>query len=219
MARRFAMLLFLLCIVGGGMSAATAADPTNEPVGARPATNAVLPSQPDAVTVVFLKEAKGPAYVVVEDAHGKDIAVGTPRLVSTNLAIQLGPDVPNGVYTVKFRIQGTSGPEGGSYQFAIGGGDFTIKGFDHWGGYSEIPKSLALPGDAASAAAEATPTPTPDDASATPDSDTNGSDAPNSSSDDDGLPWWVWPLGALGLGAVGAVVIAVRRRTRTPEGS
>lgn len=196
---------------------------TNNPIALDPFVHEKVGAQPDAVTIAFLDLVKPKAYIVVEDPAGANVAVGDPRLESTNMSVRLKPGLPNGTYTVKYRVEGSNGPEGGAYQFAIGSGDFTIKSIDTWGGYKDIPKALQLPGDTADEAkanaSPSTPTPTPTTASSEPTASgqTAGPDSTKNtaSTDADGTTWWPWVAGAGVLVLAALLLAAARRRSQS----
>lgn len=193
-------------------TAAHAAEPTNPAVVARPAPNAELDAQPDAVTVAFLSHPGDPAKIVVEDANGRSVASASPRVVSTNIIIQTDGDLGPGTYTVKYRVQGKDGPEGGSYQFAVGQGDFDAIGFSTWVGPAQMPKALALPQDSATGPTPSAGTDGGSDLGTGSASLPDGEAAAADSSDAATTTWWPWVLLAGAVAAVGAVVVVARRR-------
>lgn len=200
--------------------ASPAAAVTNAPVALDPYIHEERKAQPDAVTIVFKDLVKPKAYIVVENSAGKNVALGAPRLESTNLSVQLMTGQPDGTYTVKYRIEGTNGPEGGAYQFSIGSGDYTIKGLDTWGGYKAIPKPLRLPGDdadeikARATPPTATPSPLPEP---TPTALTDDKAASGKGDGDPSVLPWAIGVAALILAAVGGVI--ARRRSTAAGGN
>jgi len=210
-----------------GVGVPGAASARNEPISTHPALDSRVDVQPDAVTMAFTKPVGDPVYLVVEDSKGAQVVTGTPRVVSTSVSIRLAGDLPDGVYTVRYRVEGDNGPEGGSYQFGIGGaGSFSITGIEQWGGFKEIPEPLALPGDKESAAAAegATPTAPPpttstpsDGPSSTASADAGHDNQAVSAEDHNSSPWW-WLIAAIvvvGLG--GGAAVLYRRRSSTED--
>lgn len=212
-----AIALAAAAIVASPASALAA----NDPVATRPAVHERLTSAPDAVTVAFTEPVGDVGYVVVEDSKGVEVAAEVPTIVSTNVAVDLTAPMAPGVYTVKFRVEGPRGPEGGSYQFAVGdAGKFGFDGVRQWIGYSAVPPVLALPGDDAAAAAQRTadeqsksqPSATPTVPGSSQAPSASRSDAVDlAPASDTGFPWWT----ALLVGAVAvasATAMVVRRR-------
>jgi len=209
----------LMCVMPVG--AAHAAEPDNPAVVARPAANAELDAQPDAVTVAFLSNPKKPSRIVVEDADGRDVTAGEPRLVSTNLMIPMAAGLGPGTYTVKYRIEGPNGPEGGSYQFAIGEGDFDVVGFSTWVGPKAVPKDLAVPEDDATAGPSVGTSgeSSSDDATVGTETTALGGSGGILAGDltDDGTtadvsPWWPWVAAGIGAGLTVLLLWWLRRR-------
>ena len=135
----------------------------NNPIAASPAVRDTVAQAPASVTLAMKNAVKGPAVISVTGPDGKLVSEPSTTILSTNIAVDLATGLAKGTYTVKYRIEGPDGPEGGTYQFAYGSGKFSVKGITTWGGYKEIPKPLRLKDDdkrEAAAAASATPTPT-----------------------------------------------------------
>ncbi|MDQ3158045.1 MAG: copper resistance protein CopC [Actinomycetota bacterium] len=191
------------------------AEARNNPIAASPAVRQTVAQAPSSVTLAMKNAVKGPAVISVTGPDGKVVSQPATTILSTNIAVDLNTGLAKGTYTVKYRIEGPDGPEGGTYQFAYGSGKFSVKGITTWGGYKEIPKPLRLKDDdkRAAAAASATPTPTPTEptptATAPTDDATEGAAATN---DDSSLvssatehPLWL----AAGLAAIAGALLAL----------
>lgn len=170
-----------MVIVSGAFAAP--AEARNNPIAASPAVHQTVSQAPASVTLAMKNAVTGPAVISVTGPGGKVVSEPHTTILATNIAVDLSYGLAKGTYTVKYRIEGPNGPEGGTYQFAYGSGSFSVKGITTWGGYKQIPKPLRLDGDAKKAAASATPTPTEPTPSATAPSDQRTQGAPST---DDG---------------------------------
>lgn len=194
---------------------AAPAEAGNNPIAASPAVHQTVSQAPASVTLAMKNPVKGPAVISVTGPGGTVVSSPPTTILSTNIAVDLKPGLAKGTYTVKYRIEGPAGPEGGTYQFAYGSGSFTVKGIATWEGYKEIPKPLRLKDDdkRAAAAASATPTPTePTGTAPTATAPTDQATPGTASSDDDSLvsnvtdhPFWL----TAGLAAIAAALLAL----------
>jgi len=189
---------------------AAPAEAHNNPIAANPAVRKTVSQAPSSVTLAMKNAVKGPAVISVTGPDGRVVSEPHTTILATNIAVDLTHGLAKGTYTVKYRIEGPGGPEGGTYQFAYGSGSFSVKGIKTWGGYKEIPKPLRLKGDAEreAAAASATPTPTDKTPSATAPTDQatpGGSDNNSLVSSATEHPIWL----AGGLAAIIAALLAL----------
>lgn len=187
----------------------------NNPIAASPAVRDTVAQAPASVTLAMKNAVKGPALISVTGPDGKVVSEPSTTILSTNIAVDLATGLARGTYTVKYRIEGPDGPEGGTYQFAYGRGKFSVKGITTWGGYKEIPKPLRLKDDdkrAAAAAASATPTPSSTEPTPTATAPTDRTTEGAASADDNSLvssatehPLWL----AAGLAAIVGALLAL----------
>jgi len=161
---------------------AAPAEARNYPIAASPAVHQRVSQAPASVTLAMKNAVTGPAVISVTGPAGKVVSEPHTTILATNIAVDLAYGLAKGTYTVKYRIEGPNGPEGGTYQFAYGSGSFSVKGITTWVGYKQIPKPLRLDGDSRKAAASATPTPTQPTPSATTPSDQRAQGAPSDGS-------------------------------------
>lgn len=210
----FCRILVVAALVSFTGAFGAPAQARNNPIAASPAVRDTVPQAPASVTLAMKNAVKGPAVISVTGPDGKVVSEPSTTILSTNIAVDLATGLARGTYTVKYRIEGPDGPEGGTYQFAYGSGKFSVKGITTWGGYKEIPKPLRLKGDDKRAAAAASATPTPSSTEPTPtvtaptDRTTEGA----ASTDDNSLvssatehPLWL----AAGLAALVGVLLAL----------
>lgn len=213
--RAVRFLLSLAAAVAFCMTTAVAAVADNDVVITRPLAGERLDARPDAVTVVLTEPFQGTARLAVQADDGTTVSIEPAKVVSTNIAVQLPPDLAPGVYTVTFRTDTGRGPEGGRYQFAYqSSSPMTIDGVSRWRDYENIPEIVAEPGDAA--AADGSRTNESESTPATPSADPSGTaDTPaatESPSGSAGATWW-WPvIGAVVLVLGGVWFVWARRR-------
>lgn len=187
----------------------------NNPVAASPAVHQTVGQAPSSVTLAMKEPVKGPAVIKVTGPDGKVVSEPATTILATNIAVDLSVGLTRGTYTVKYRIEGPKGPEGGTYQFAYGSGTFSVKGIETWDGYKEIPKALRLKDDAErEKAAEETPA-TESPATSEPTDAVTPSDEDTKNASDEGAITgrWIWfaTAAAVGLLAVGSAIFARRR--------
>ncbi|PSL08246.1 hypothetical protein CLV30_101216 [Haloactinopolyspora alba] len=194
-------------------------------VGASPADGATVARAPEAVELTFNNAIQNRfAQIAVLDADGGSHQQGEPR-VSGPTVTQPVDDLPNGAYTISYRIVSSDGhPVSGTTTFTVAGsggatdggaGDATTPGTPDPGTTAD-----ATPDDPDRPATGTTPAPTSGStsapASAPPEQDT--SDAAGTGSDDDGPGPLVVALVIVGAAAViaGIAYVAVGgRRTDT----
>ncbi|MEV4118787.1 copper resistance CopC family protein [Micromonospora sp. NPDC049645] len=86
-----------------------------------PARDAALPAAPTEVSLEFSARLD-PAFatVVVTDAAKRRVPTGVPVVVDTTSTISVTGRLPNGTYTVAYRVVSTDGhPLQGSYPFSV----------------------------------------------------------------------------------------------------
>ena len=134
-----------------------------------PQRHAEIDLQPGWVTLVFRSEANAKlAKVLVLDASGANVTVGSLIVEGTNVTTQLNLDLPTGTYTVLYRTSGSDKKvRGGSYQFAYGKGNWTSEQKEVWIGKAEQPPVLDNPDPNATTTATPTESAPPTD-TATP---------------------------------------------------
>lgn len=99
---------------------------------------------PGAVTLVFEGEVDDEvAKVLVLDSKGDNVTAGPLIVETTNVTTQLEDGLPEGTYTVHYRVDGSGGePRGGAFQFSYGGGSFTDLPDASWTGSANEPAIL-----------------------------------------------------------------------------
>jgi len=123
MKRLFAALGIASVIVVGGAGTASAHALL---ASSDPANGAVLPNAPTSVRMTF---TEGPdprlSTVLVLDAGGTKLAVGPPTLQPPRtLSVSMPADMPEGVYTVSWRVVSTEDGHvtAGAFAFGVGAG-------------------------------------------------------------------------------------------------
>lgn len=209
-------MIVVAALMTGFSALAAPAEARNNPIAASPSVRQTVAQAPASVTLAMKEAVKGPAVISVTGPDGKVVSQPTTTILATNIAVDLNTGLARGTYTVKYRIEGPKGPEGGTYQFAYGSGTFSVKDISMWDGYREIPKPLRLDGDderekaSVTPSTESTPTAEPSDDVPTSEEDTKG--ASNAYSTPGG--WIFWPVAAAAalLAATGAAIFVRRRR-------
>ncbi|TMQ96190.1 copper resistance protein CopC [Actinomadura soli] len=139
---------------------------------------------PSQIVLTYSETVRLPR-VVLTDASGKEHQAGTPKAVDNKVTQPVGGALPNGKYTVGWRVVSVDGhPVSGSYKFTVEGSP---------------SGSTALPDAASSQAAAPAPSPSPSNAASSEDSS-------------GGLSGWLWiGLIALVVAAAGGAVAWFRR--------
>jgi methionine-rich copper-binding protein CopC len=136
-----ALLLAYVGVCAGALPAQAAAGAlvTSDPEGGQQ-----LDQAPGWVTLAFDgKVDDSVAKVLVLDAKGTNVTSGPLVVEATNVTTQLKDDLPKGVYTVHYRVNGAKGqPRGGAFQFAYGSGTFSDLPDKSWSGSAEEPEIL-----------------------------------------------------------------------------
>jgi len=103
---------------------------------------------PGGVSLSFDHVIKdGAAKILILDTAGTHVGVGDVEYWGSTISMQLANELPNGTYTVQFRVPDAAGvPEGGAFQFAVGSGTWTdpLPGAE-WHGEAEQPPGMANP--------------------------------------------------------------------------
>ncbi|MER7586113.1 copper resistance CopC family protein [Micromonospora sp. NPDC127501] len=88
---------------------------------ATPARDATVPSAPTEVTLEFMQRLD-PAFttIVLTDAAKRKLPTGEPVVTGAKSTIQVTDTLPNGTYTVAYRVVSVDGhPVQGSYPFTV----------------------------------------------------------------------------------------------------
>lgn len=146
---RRALAVLLLTAVASVFPAGVAAA-HDQLVDSSPASGERLDAAPTEVRLTFAGDLMElGSTVVVADAAGQDWAGSTPVLDGPALTVPLAPDLPDGAYTVRWRVVSADGhPISGSVPFQVGDAtspDATVS-----------PDAAASPDDIASPHADAT---------------------------------------------------------------
>ncbi|MDR1767572.1 MAG: copper resistance protein CopC [Propionibacteriaceae bacterium] len=203
---------------------------------ANPAEHAELDETPGWVTLVFSANVDPSlAKIVVVDASGGSVTTGPLIVEDSNVTTQLLYNLPEGTYTVWYRATDADGePFGGSYQFAVGKGQWASASPTAWTGGDDEPPLIATDDpagttaapyeDESSTAAVAVPTndtaqpsgeatadstPTAGPGQASPSASADGATGPTP-------PIWAWGLGAVVVVAIVGLIV-FRRQTGKPK--
>lgn len=119
-----AVLLLLAVLAAAGVLAAPARA-HDTLIAADPPDGAVLSEAPAHVALTFSGEPlELSPVVVVSDASGAAVTAGAPAVVGRNVRLDLPPALPDGDYTVAWRVVSADGhPIEGSHSFAVAAGD------------------------------------------------------------------------------------------------
>ncbi|GIJ08128.1 copper resistance protein CopC [Micromonospora andamanensis] len=169
---------------------------------ATPAQDATLKKAPSKITLEFLQKLN-PKFttITLSDADKQQVTVGEPEVSGTKGIVSIDPTLPNGVYTVAYRVVSADGhPVQGSYTFTVAD-----------------PTATAEPSPSPTAS-EPAPT-TPASPSAEPSaSAASASPAASGSSDSPGTAALLAGGGVLLALVAGAAVLLLRRRAATRGG-
>jgi methionine-rich copper-binding protein CopC len=139
--------LALSAVLAGGFSA-LAMGPV--PAGAasivvsEPRARQTLDEAPGWVTLAFSSDIDSSiAKVIVQGPDGDNVTTGSLIVEGTNVTSQLREDLPQGTYTVHYRVNASDGDvQGGAFQFAYVTGDFTKLPDRKWSGSEHEPAIL-----------------------------------------------------------------------------
>jgi methionine-rich copper-binding protein CopC len=142
--RLAALVLLATVVLGGGLAALPRPAAAVTPVASDPQDRQELDDAPGAVTLAFERDVDpGVAKVVVIGPDGQNVTDGPLIVEGTNVTSRLRDDLPEGTYTVHFRIDGSGDePEGGAYQFSYGPGTFSEPADRSWSGSDAEPAVL-----------------------------------------------------------------------------
>jgi methionine-rich copper-binding protein CopC len=139
--------LMLAALLFAGVSALAAL-----PVPAQAATLVVseprarqtLDDAPGWVTIAFSSDIDSAvAKIIVQGPDGDNVTTGSLIVEGTNVTTQLREDLPQGTYTVHYRVNAANGDvQGGAFQFAYGRGSFTTPPDQKWSGSDKEPAIL-----------------------------------------------------------------------------
>ena len=141
--------IVLVAAVVGGFGSVFSVTPAQAYglVASEPGVRQELDRAPGWVTLAFATEVDpSVAKVLVQDADGANVTIGSLIVEGTNLTTQLKDGLKPGTYTVSYRVNRPDGePEGGAYQFAYGAGDFSEPPDPTWTGRAEEPEAMNDP--------------------------------------------------------------------------
>jgi methionine-rich copper-binding protein CopC len=141
--RRWWVALVAGCALSA-VAAAPAAAADNELVVADPGVREQVDRPPGFVTMAF-RDPVDPslAKMLVQDASGANVTTGELIVEGTNMSSQLVDGLPQGTYTVTYRLGRSDGqPQGGTFQFSYGAGTFTDDAERTWSGTEDEPEVL-----------------------------------------------------------------------------
>ncbi|MDR1853163.1 MAG: copper resistance protein CopC [Propionibacteriaceae bacterium] len=108
-----------------------------------PQSREVLDAAPGVVSLTFTTPADASwARILVLNAAGENVALEPPIVEAQDVTVYLDEGIPEGTYTVYYRIYDGDEPRGGSYEFAVGHGDWTLDGVVPWAGEENEPAIL-----------------------------------------------------------------------------
>ncbi|AEB42494.1 copper resistance CopC family protein [Micromonospora maris] len=165
---------------------------------ATPAQDAELTKAPTKVTLDFLQKLN-PSFttVTLSDADKQPVATSEPEVDGTKATVTIESTLPNGVYTVAYRVVSNDGhPVQGSYKFTVADPSATAE-----------PSPSPSPSPEATEPAES-PSPTAEQTSVAPASPA----ASDSSGGGAGTAALLTGAAVLAALAIGAVVVLLRRR-------
>lgn len=203
-------------------------------VRSSPTADSTLTAVPPEVALTFNEEIN-PQFASVTVRSGSTTAsTGDLEVDGATIYQPIDPEMPAGTYTVAYRVTSADGhPVSGSFDFtydAPGGGEGEGEGTAAPSPTTSGDTGTESPSPTATSTttSETTPTEpateTSSEATTSTSETTTTSESPTSSptttdtdstadTTDDGVPWWVWLLGALAvLGIVGGIILALARR-------
>ncbi|TDE33878.1 copper resistance protein CopC [Actinomadura sp. 6K520] len=153
--------------------------------GSSPKKDATVEAPPE-IELTFSAPVRLPRVVVTDTAE-KRFLTGAPEAVDNKVTVALNGTMPNGEYTVAWRVVSSDGhPIQGTYKFTVEG----------------APAGSAAPSSAPSSAAAEPPAPAPTATNAASSEDSGGSSG------------WLWiGLIALVIGAAAGAIAWLRRST------
>ncbi len=113
-------------------------------VVSEPRARETLDDAPGWVTLAFSSDVDSSiAKVIVQGPDGTNVTTGSLIVEGTNVTSQLRDDLPQGTYTVHYRVNASDGDvQGGAFQFAYVTGDFTALPDRKWSGSEHEPAIL-----------------------------------------------------------------------------
>ena len=199
-------------------------------VRSSPTSGSTLTAVPPEVALTFNEEIN-PQFASVTVKSGDTTAsTGDLEVDGSTIYQPLDPEMPAGTYTVAYRVTSADGhPVSGTFDFTYdapgggeGDGEGTVApspttsggtGTESPSPTSTTPSETTPTEPATETSSEATTSTTSPESSTTTSSPTTTDGDSTAGSTDEGLPWWVWLLGALAvLGLVGGLVLALARR-------
>jgi methionine-rich copper-binding protein CopC len=141
------VVLALTAVLAGGFSTLAMA---SRPAGAasivvsEPRNRQTLDEAPGWVTLAFSSDIDSSvAKVIVQGPDGENVTTGSLIVEGTNVTSQLRDDLPQGTYTVHYRVNAADGDvQGGAFQFAYVTGDFATPPDRKWSGSEHEPAIL-----------------------------------------------------------------------------
>jgi methionine-rich copper-binding protein CopC len=138
-------LLALALAVGVSALAATpSAAGAATVVASEPQAQQRVEEAPGWVTLAFDSDIDSAvAKVIVQGPDGENVTTGSLIVEGTNVTTQLRDELPQGTYTVHYRVNSGDGDvEGGAFQFAYLTGSFTTLPDRKWSGSENEPAIL-----------------------------------------------------------------------------
>ncbi|HET9649827.1 MAG TPA: copper resistance CopC family protein [Microlunatus sp.] len=113
-------------------------------VVSEPRSRQTLDEAPGWVTIAFSSDIDSAvAKLIVQGPDGDNVTTGSLIVEGTNVTTQLRDDLPQGTYTVHYRVNAAKGDvQGGAFQFAYGRGSFTTPADQKWSGSDNEPAIL-----------------------------------------------------------------------------
>lgn len=189
-------------------------------ISSTPSDGEHLEISPDQVVLTFSADPiEVGGDILVVDATGTDRAASEPVYDGRDVTVDLEPDLPGGVYEIRWRIVSSDGhPIQGVIEFEVGSGTDTgsdTLSDDDAPSDSDVPSDSGTAPDDDQAAPSAAPGGATDPADSQADSQ---ADRQTNDQADSSIPWRpiaVAAGGALLAGLIYAAVLLIRRARRT----
>ena len=139
------LVLAAALAVGVAIIAATPADAAGVTlVASEPRARQTVDDQPGWVTIALGAPVDSSvAKIVVIGPDGDNVTTGDLIVEGTNVTTQLRDELPQGTYTVHYRVNGSGGEvAGGAFQFAYVTGTFSAQSDRSWSGSDHEPAIL-----------------------------------------------------------------------------